>query len=188
MGGVTSAGGRSMGGWKAAYSTYVAFPPRRFPTRPSRLNSTWLGAAPDCRSRRRRCGIEYGARTRRVGKGAWHGPSWFHRPRAPCPPAAARWARRARPVRTAQAVPGAFAHPATAGLAMTTRREFLEIAAAMAAIIPGEWSRAFAQQQLRQADLLSFESLGNVTLVHIADLHAQLVPVYFREASVIIGS
>ena len=70
---------------------------------------------------------------------------------------------------------------------MTTRREFLEIAAAMAAIVPGEWSRAFAQQQLRQADLLSFESLGNVTLVHIADLHAQLVPVYVREASVNIG-
>ena len=70
---------------------------------------------------------------------------------------------------------------------MTTRREFLEIVAAMAAIVPGEWSRAFAQQQLRQADLLSFESLGNVTLVHIADLHAQLVPVYVREASVNIG-
>ncbi len=71
---------------------------------------------------------------------------------------------------------------------MTTRREFLQIAAAAAAIVPGGWSRAFAQQQLRQADLLSFESLGNVTLVHIADLHAQLVPVYFREASVNIGA
>src|SRR5215471_6408183 len=70
---------------------------------------------------------------------------------------------------------------------MTTRREFLEIAAAAAAIVPGGWSRVFAQQQLRQADLLSFEALGNVTLVHIADLHAQLVPVYFREASVNIG-
>src|SRR5215471_21664440 len=70
---------------------------------------------------------------------------------------------------------------------MTTRREFLEIAAATAAIVPGGWSRAFAQQQLRQADLLSFESLGNVTLAHIADLHAQLVPVHFREASVNIG-
>jgi len=70
---------------------------------------------------------------------------------------------------------------------MTTRREFLEIAAATAAIMPGGWSRAFAQQQLRQADLLSFEALGNVTLVHIADLHAQLVPVYFREAAVNIG-
>jgi sulfur-oxidizing protein SoxB len=70
---------------------------------------------------------------------------------------------------------------------MTTRREFLEIVAATAAIVPGGWTRAFAQQQLRQADLLSFESLGNVTLVHIADLHAQLVPVYFREAEVNIG-
>src|SRR5215470_13119341 len=71
---------------------------------------------------------------------------------------------------------------------MTTRREFLEIAAAAAAIVPGGWPRAFAQQQLRQADLLNFESLGNVTLVHIADLHAQLVPVYLREASVNIGA
>ena len=70
---------------------------------------------------------------------------------------------------------------------MTTRREFLEIVAATAAIAPGGWSRAFAQQQLRQADLLSFESLGNITLVHIADLHAQLVPIYVREASVNIG-
>jgi S-sulfosulfanyl-L-cysteine sulfohydrolase len=70
---------------------------------------------------------------------------------------------------------------------MTTRREFLEIAAATAAIVPGGWPRAFAQQQLRQADLLSFEPLGNVTLVHIADLHAQLAPVYFREAAVNIG-
>ena len=71
---------------------------------------------------------------------------------------------------------------------MTTRREFLEIVAATAAILPGGWSRVFAQQQLRQADLLSFESLGNVTLVHVADLHAQLVPVYVREASVNIGA
>jgi S-sulfosulfanyl-L-cysteine sulfohydrolase len=70
---------------------------------------------------------------------------------------------------------------------MITRREFLEIAAATAAIVPGGWPRAFAQQRLRQADLLSFNQLGNVTLVHIADLHAQLVPVYFREASANIG-
>src|SRR5262249_31232516 len=70
---------------------------------------------------------------------------------------------------------------------MTTRREFLQIAAATAAIVPGSWPRAFAQQQLSQADLLSFDSLGNVTLVHIADLHAQLMPVYVREAAVNIG-
>jgi sulfur-oxidizing protein SoxB len=70
---------------------------------------------------------------------------------------------------------------------MTTRRAFLEIAAAMAAVVPGGWSRAFAQQRLRQSDLLDFAPLGNVTLVHIADLHAQLVPIYFREAAVNIG-
>jgi len=71
---------------------------------------------------------------------------------------------------------------------MTTRREFLEIAAAAAAIVPSGWPRAFARQQLRQADLLRFDELGNVTLVHVADLHAQLVPVYFREAAVNIGA
>jgi sulfur-oxidizing protein SoxB len=71
---------------------------------------------------------------------------------------------------------------------VTTRREFLEIAAAAAAVLPGGWSRAFAQQRLRQDDLLRFDPLGNVTLVHIADLHAQLVPVYLREASANIGA
>src|SRR6516225_847834 len=71
---------------------------------------------------------------------------------------------------------------------MTTRREFLEIAAAAAAIVPGGgWPRAVAQQRLRHDDMLRFDALGNVTLVHIADLHAQLVPVYFREAAVNIG-
>jgi S-sulfosulfanyl-L-cysteine sulfohydrolase len=70
---------------------------------------------------------------------------------------------------------------------VTTRREFLEMAAATAAIVPSGWPRAFAQQQLRQADLLGFDSFGNVTLLHIADLHAQLAPLYLREASVDIG-
>jgi S-sulfosulfanyl-L-cysteine sulfohydrolase len=72
-------------------------------------------------------------------------------------------------------------------LAVTTRREFLEMAAATAAIVPAGWPRAFARQQLRQSDLLRFDSFGNVTLLHIADLHAQLAPVYLREASVNIG-
>ncbi|MBO0750794.1 MAG: thiosulfohydrolase SoxB, partial [Bradyrhizobiaceae bacterium] len=71
---------------------------------------------------------------------------------------------------------------------MTTRRAFLETAAAAAAAVSGPWSRTLAQQRLRQDDLLRFAPLGNVTLVHIADLHAQLVPLYFREASVNIGA
>jgi sulfur-oxidizing protein SoxB len=74
---------------------------------------------------------------------------------------------------------------------MTGRREFLEIAAAAvatAAILPAGWARALAQQKLRQDELLRFEPLGNVTLVHIADLHAQLTPAWLREASVDIGA
>jgi len=71
---------------------------------------------------------------------------------------------------------------------MISRRDFVQIAAATAALIGGgDWSRAFAQQRLSQAELLSFRPLGNVTLVHITDLHAQLLPVLFREPSVNIG-
>jgi S-sulfosulfanyl-L-cysteine sulfohydrolase len=68
-----------------------------------------------------------------------------------------------------------------------SRREFLQVAAATAAIVPGGWSRAFAQQKLTQDQLLRFDAVGNVTLLHIADVHGQLVPVYFREPSSNVG-
>ena len=55
---------------------------------------------------------------------------------------------------------------------MISRREFLQVAAATAALTPGGWTRAFAQQRLTQAELLRFEPLGNVTLVHLTDMHA----------------
>ena len=70
---------------------------------------------------------------------------------------------------------------------MISRREFIQVAAATAAIAPVGWLRAFAQQRLTQADLLSFEALGNVTLVHLTDIHAQLMPVLFREPSINLG-
>ena len=57
---------------------------------------------------------------------------------------------------------------------MISRRELLQVAAATAALAPGGWSRAFAQQRMTQADLLRFEPVGNVTLVHLTDIHAQL--------------
>ncbi|WP_282608560.1 thiosulfohydrolase SoxB [Pelagibius sp. Alg239-R121] len=72
---------------------------------------------------------------------------------------------------------------------MLSRRDFLQVSLAAGAVwgagIP--WARAAAQQKLTQDDLLAFEPLGNVTLLHITDIHAQLVPVYFREPSVNIG-
>ncbi len=71
---------------------------------------------------------------------------------------------------------------------MTTRRDFLQIAAATATLLPGGWTRAFAQQRLTQGELLAFEPLGNVTLVHISDIHGQLLPIHFREPSVNLGA
>jgi len=68
---------------------------------------------------------------------------------------------------------------------MPSRREFLQIAAAAAGVLAsGAWSRALAQQRLAEDDLLRFQALGNVTLVHIADLHAQVQPIFYREPSV----
>lgn len=70
---------------------------------------------------------------------------------------------------------------------MISRRDFVQLAAATAALVPGGWSRAFAQQRLTQAELLAFEPVGNVTLVHVCDIHAQLVPLYYREPSINLG-
>lgn len=70
---------------------------------------------------------------------------------------------------------------------MISRRELIQVAAATAALVPAGWARTFAQQQLTQADLLRFEPLGNVTLVHVTDLHGQLLPVLFREPATNLG-
>ena len=71
---------------------------------------------------------------------------------------------------------------------MISRRDFLQASVAASAILgAGVWSRVAAQQALTQDQLLEFESLGNVTLIHITDIHAQLKPVYFREPSINLG-
>ncbi len=51
----------------------------------------------------------------------------------------------------------------------------------------GNWGRLAAQQKLTQDDLLGTPDFGNVTLMHITDIHAQITPVYFREPSVNLG-
>src|SRR5215471_11058240 len=72
---------------------------------------------------------------------------------------------------------------------MITRREILQVSAATAALAAGggAFTRALAQQRLTEEELLKFDPLGNVTLLHVADIHGQLTPVYFREPSVNIG-
>ena len=74
---------------------------------------------------------------------------------------------------------------------MLSRRDFFQVALAASALTgfsgAGQWARIAAAQGLSQVDLLAFEPLGNVTLLHVTDIHAQLMPVYFREPSVNIG-
>lgn len=74
---------------------------------------------------------------------------------------------------------------------MISRRDFLTATTAAAALFaatgPGGLLRAANAATLSMDDLLRFDDLGTVTLLHITDLHAQLVPLYFREPAVNIG-
>src|SRR3979411_1234167 len=75
---------------------------------------------------------------------------------------------------------------------MITRREILQVGAAAAAITSanglGPLGRVAAQQRLTEQELLKFDSVGNITLLHMADLHGQPMPGYLRQPSVNIGA
>jgi sulfur-oxidizing protein SoxB len=74
---------------------------------------------------------------------------------------------------------------------MISRRDFLQASMAASALVGASgfdnWSRLAAQQALTQDQLLQFDTFGNVSLIHITDIHAQLKPIYFREPEVNIG-
>ncbi len=72
---------------------------------------------------------------------------------------------------------------------MITRRDILQVGAAAAAVLAGGGgvTRALAQQRLTETELFKFDAHGNVTLLHVADIHGQLKPIYFREPSVNLG-
>ncbi len=74
---------------------------------------------------------------------------------------------------------------------MISRRDFLQAGMAASALVGasgfGNWARLAARQALTQDKLLEFETTGNVTLMHITDVHAQLRPVWFREPEINIG-
>lgn len=67
-----------------------------------------------------------------------------------------------------------------------TRRDFMLLAAIAAAGAPGLTGRALAQAMTPER-LLDFQALGNVTLIHMTDSHATLLPVYYREPDTLIG-
>jgi sulfur-oxidizing protein SoxB len=86
---------------------------------------------------------------------------------------------------------GITASPVSFGddIKMFTRRDFFTLAAATATLMGGTGglARAAAKQQITQDDLLKFDPVGQVTLLHICDIHANLAPIYFREPSVNLG-
>ena len=67
---------------------------------------------------------------------------------------------------------------------MISRREFMQVAAATAAMAGtgAGLTRAFAEQRLTEKELLAFEPLGNVTLVHVTDIHGQFDAAVFPRA------
>jgi len=71
---------------------------------------------------------------------------------------------------------------------MLTRRDFVQVTAATGAFFAtGGLGAAAAVQAITQAKLLEFEPVGKITLLHFTDIHAQLVPLYFREPAINIG-
>ena len=66
------------------------------------------------------------------------------------------------------------------------RREFLQVLAVAAAggmSLQSEWALA----EKGAAKMYDLPKFGNVSLLHITDCHAQLLPIYFREPNVNLG-
>jgi sulfur-oxidizing protein SoxB len=70
-----------------------------------------------------------------------------------------------------------------------TRRDFLKLfaIAGMAGVAGCERASCTVPVAPSPERLLDFEPLGNVTLLHMTDSHATLLPVYFREPDTLIG-
>jgi S-sulfosulfanyl-L-cysteine sulfohydrolase len=74
-------------------------------------------------------------------------------------------------------------------MTLVSRRDFIQVslAAAAATGMGGAFGHVAARQSLTQEDLLAFDPLGQVTLLHMTDCHAQLAPIYYREPSFNVG-
>ena len=68
-----------------------------------------------------------------------------------------------------------------------SRRDFLQVLAAASAAGMGLARYADADAATAQQGLYELPAFGNVSLLHMTDCHAQLLPVNFREPSVNIG-
>ena len=58
---------------------------------------------------------------------------------------------------------------------MRSRREFIQLASISAMLLATKpWNSIAAKQKLKIEDLLEFDTKGQVTLLHLTDLHGQL--------------
>ena len=70
---------------------------------------------------------------------------------------------------------------------MISRRDFIQASLAAWALLGGALPRLARAQGLTEDALAEFSTTGNVTLIHVTDIHAQLRPVFIREPSINIG-
>ncbi len=71
-----------------------------------------------------------------------------------------------------------------------SRRDFFQIAAALGLLGSAGCATSGPKRvdDLSAGDIMGFESTGNVTLLHICDMHAHLKPLYWREPSTLISA
>ncbi len=74
---------------------------------------------------------------------------------------------------------------------MISRRHFLQASIASSFIFSylgiNNSAKVMAQQQISEKSLLDFKSFGNISIMHITDIHGQLKPLYFREPDINLG-
>ncbi|MGE3919106.1 MAG: thiosulfohydrolase SoxB, partial [Hyphomicrobiaceae bacterium] len=70
---------------------------------------------------------------------------------------------------------------------MLSRREFGAVAAATLAVAGAGTRRLASAERLGLDQLMRFSPKGQVTLLHMTDCHAQLMPLYYREPSTNLG-
>ncbi len=67
---------------------------------------------------------------------------------------------------------------------MFSRREFLQYLSVIGGLFStSSFPTIASPKNITEADLLKFDSKGQVTLLHMTDMHAQLKPIYFRPPS-----
>lgn len=72
-----------------------------------------------------------------------------------------------------------------------SRRDFFQIAAALGLGLPAATSAASVATRADEVslkDIYGFNAKGNVTLLHICDMHAHIKPLYWREPSTLISA